>query len=76
MSKFSELAKQHRQMLHLTQSEYAERFGFDSPTAVSLWESGQRKVPENVLEEIIVYIPMFSICTYCSGRGMLEVMQL
>jgi len=75
MSKFSELAKEHRQMLHLTQAEYATRFGFDSPTAVSLWEAGKRRVPENVLEEIISYIPRFTMCEYCSGRGMLEIVQ-
>lgn len=73
MNKFSELAKKHREMLHLTQSEYASRYNFDSPTAVSLWESGQRKVPERVLEDAIEYIPRFMICTYCSGRGMLEI---
>jgi transcriptional regulator with XRE-family HTH domain len=73
MSKFSELVKQHREMLHETQAEYAKRFNFDSPTAVSLWESGQRKVPERVLEAALDYIPRFTICTHCSGRGMLEI---
>ena len=75
MSKFSELIRQHREMLRETQTEYAKRFGFDSATAVSLWESGQRKVPERVLEEALTYIPRFTICTYCSGRGMLEIKQ-
>jgi hypothetical protein len=59
----------------MNQAEYAARFGFDSPTAVSLWEAGKRRVPENVLEEIITYIPRFAVCDYCSGRGVLEIVQ-
>jgi transcriptional regulator with XRE-family HTH domain len=73
MSKLSELAKQHREMLHETQEQFARRFGFESATAVSLWEAGKRRVPPQVIESALDYIPRFTICEYCSGRGMLEI---
>lgn len=73
MSKFSDLAKQHRLMLHETQEQYAKRFGFETATACSLWESGQRKVPEQVIEAIIFQpLPKYQICSACHGRGMVE----
>ncbi len=53
MSRFNELARQDRKARHETQLEYAKRFGFDSATAVSLWEAGKRRVPENVIEALV-----------------------
>jgi len=77
MSKFSELAKQQRLMLHETQEQYAKRFGFQSATACSLWEAGERKVPEKVIESLIFdALPKFSICSNCGGRGMVEIDRL
>ena len=71
MSRFSELAKQQRLMLHETQEQYAKRFGFESATACSLWESGQRKVPEIVIEAIVFEpLPQYQICEHCHGRGL------
>lgn len=72
-SKLAELAKQHRVMLHLTQEQYAKRFGFESATACSLWEAGKRQVPNKVLESVLGPLPAFQICPTCQGRGMLEI---
>ncbi len=72
MGKFSEMAKMHRLSLHETQGKYAKRFGFESPTACSLWESGQRRVPENVLKAILLEpLPQFTICDNCKGAGVI-----
>lgn len=71
MSRFSELAKQQRIMLHETQLQYAKRFGFESASACSLWESGERRVPEKVIETIIFEaLPTYQICFHCHGRGL------
>lgn len=73
MSKFAELAKKHRMAHHETQQQYAERFGFDTATAVSLWESGQRKVPENVIEAIVLgELPKYEICENCKVAGIVR----
>lgn len=44
--------KKARESAHMSQADLAERLGFESPTAVSLIESGQRKVTITVLEKI------------------------
>jgi transcriptional regulator with XRE-family HTH domain len=73
MSRFSELARQNRLALHETQTEYAKRFGFDTATAVSLWEAGKRRVPENVIEALVYdLLPKYQVCEQCNGRGMIE----
>lgn len=73
MSALINLVNSHRSMLHETQLEYAQRFGFKSATACSLWESGKRKIPNEVLEAALEYIPTYSICPACHGKGMIEV---
>lgn len=73
---FPELAKQHRLMFHETQEQYAKRFGFVSATACSLWESGQRRVPERVIKALIGTLPSWEICEHCQGRGVIEAKPL
>lgn len=74
MKKLAVLAKQHRQMLHLTQIEYAKRMGFRSATACSLWEDGKRKVPTTVIEAILLNpLPRYNVCKHCDGRGLIEI---
>lgn len=75
MGRLNDLAKAHRIAAKQTQTEYANRFGFESATAVSLWESGQRKVPPQVVEamllnEWIIPTAQYVICPSCEGRGL------
>jgi predicted transcriptional regulator len=73
-NRFADIVRLHRMAFHETQLEYAQRFGYESATAVSLWESGQRRVPNNVLEEIFVNgLPEYSICPGCNGAGVVKV---
>jgi transcriptional regulator with XRE-family HTH domain len=44
--------KQAREDAQLTQSQLAEKIGFDSGTAISLIESGERKIAVETLEKI------------------------
>ena len=46
--KYSEKIKETRRMLRQTQSVFGKRFGV-SAVAVSLWESGKREAPYEVL---------------------------
>lgn len=70
MSKLSELAKQDRLSKGMTQAQYAKAMGFESPTAVSLWEAGKRRVPETVIEVIFeLEPPLYIRCPTCSGTG-------
>ena len=73
MSRFNELARQDRLLHRETQLEYAQRFGFDSATAVSLWEAGKRRVPDVVVEALVFErLPAYETCPTCNGRGLIE----
>jgi transcriptional regulator with XRE-family HTH domain len=73
MSRFNELAKQHRLAHHETQLQYAKRYGFDTSTAVSLWEAGKRRVPDAVIEALVYdKLPTFEVCDHCNGAGFIH----
>lgn len=74
MSRLSELAKLHRLAYRETQKQYARRFGFESGTAVSLWEAGKRKVPQTVTEAIVEgVLPRYVVCEHCHGAGIVHI---
>lgn len=47
------LLKRKRLELGESQTEFAQRFGKESATAVSLWESGKRDIPQHVTEWLV-----------------------
>lgn len=69
---FGELVQQHRIMLNETQTEYAKRFNTHA-SSISLWEQGQRKVPERIMQVILKdKLPTYTICPNCNGAGMVR----
>ena len=48
--------KDYRHSLKLTQKEFAEYYGYETPTAVSLWESGQRDMPTIIAVDVFNYL--------------------
>lgn len=74
MSIFNQLAKKDRLTRNMTQLEYAKLHGMETSTAVSLWESGKRRVPDSVLE-VLFQLPRYRTCPTCNGVGMLEIKQ-
>lgn len=47
--RFPAMIRKERKRLKLTQQQFAEMFGAESATAVSLWESGKREAPYCVI---------------------------
>lgn len=41
-----------RQAAHMTQKELAEQMGYKFDSIVSMWESGDRKPPSNLLPQL------------------------
>ncbi|MEY8311765.1 helix-turn-helix transcriptional regulator [Oscillospiraceae bacterium 42-9] len=41
-----------RQSAHMTQKELAEQMGYKFDSIVSMWESGERKPPSNLLPRL------------------------
>lgn len=73
-TELSRLLKLHRLTHNETQTEYAKRFGMKSPTAVSLWESGKRMVPEHVILAILEdKLPQYEVCNNCGGCGVVKI---
>lgn len=71
MSSIAQTIKMDRKSKGLTQEQYAKSMGVQSATAVSLWESGARSVPNRVVEVILGYkLPEYHKCSACNGTGM------
>lgn len=70
--KLNELLKKTRESLFETQTEFGKRFNV-SATAISLWESGARDIPNNVVENLInnSLVRQLITCPRCSGAGVL-----
>lgn len=54
--RIGELVKQYRLSQHMSQIEFAKRYGYETPTAVSLWERTIRSVPNDVVEDVIKWL--------------------
>lgn len=66
------LLREYRIASHESQEAFGKRFGVTA-TAVSLWENGQREMPNAVLLSILgPQMPMFKICDKCQGAGMIR----
>jgi len=68
--KISKLIKETRVHLMESQGEFGRRFG-NSATAVSMWESGQRRSKHEVIEFCLNRQMDISICPKCRGKGIL-----
>lgn len=51
--KLGGMLKAYRLSLRLKQIEFARKYGYESATAVSLWESGYRSMPNDVVLDLI-----------------------
>lgn len=68
-----ELAKLDRKSKGMTQIQYAKANGLHTSTAVSLYEAGKRRVPPQVIENIIgLRLPKYKKCASCNGTGILK----
>lgn len=70
MNDLARMVSDMRFILKESQTEFGKRFGV-SPTAVSLWESKKREVPNRVTEWILQgEWPELVICKACKGQGL------
>lgn len=67
---FGERIQIARNKLAESQSVFGRRFG-NTATAVSLWESGKREAPYQVLYFIEDVITNWKVCNKCRGVGWL-----
>jgi transcriptional regulator with XRE-family HTH domain len=65
--KIQDFIKMKRKSLGETQGQFAKRFN-TSITAISLWESGKRQAPYNVIEFCFTPVQV-KICPTCQGKG-------
>lgn len=65
--------KQAREYYGETQAQFGKRFGFESPTAISLIESGQRDMPGAIAYWLVAEFKLLpkrvELCDRCSGQG-------
>lgn len=66
-----ETIRQTRRLMGETQQEFANRFGV-SITAVSLWESGKREAPYQVISFSLEKTSNYEICPTCKGEGVVK----
>ena len=48
--------KEYRKSLNMTQSQFAEQYGFQSAVPISLYENHKRKIPDVMLPDLINYL--------------------
>ena len=65
---FPKQIRKARLMLGLTQKKFGARYGVDG-TTVSMWESGKRKAPYNVLSYTLSVNENYHKCKNCKGKG-------
>lgn len=65
---FPKIIRQARELLDETQERFGERFNRGTPM-VSLWESGKRKAPYEVLSFALSVVDKYEICSTCKGKG-------
>lgn len=66
-----EKIKQARKLSGESQAAFSKRFGV-STTAVSLWESGKREAPYEVIEYALGKTSNYEICPTCKGEGVVR----
>lgn len=71
--RLADIVRAKRQTFKETQEQFGKRFGV-TPTAVSLWESANRDVPNRVIEELLDMPDVkFILCDACHGSGLVAV---
>lgn len=68
---FPKQIRKARTLLGLTQKKFGARYGVDG-TTVSMWESGSRKAPYNVLSYVLHVNEHYHTCQTCGGIGYVE----
>jgi len=71
METFGERIQIARGKLCESQSVFGRRFGV-TPTAVSLWESGKREAPYQILYFIEDVLKNWKVCEKCKGVGWIK----
>lgn len=54
--KLHELVAEYRKSRQMTQTEFAEYYGYKTPTAASYWERAIRSVPNDITEDVIAWL--------------------